>query len=83
MTRLFEPPLEIGVELGPEGSPARISRGPLEGRLRPYSRWLVEVDWWLRPVARECWRVEVGGQLLVEIFHDLSRDAWFLERVYD
>lgn len=83
MTRLFEPPLAIGVELSPAGEPARISGGPLAGRLVPHSRWLVDVDWWLRPVSRECWRVELGGQLLVEIFRDLQSDGWFLERVYD
>ena len=83
MTRLFEPPLAIGVELSTGGEPTRICEGPLAGRLVPHSRWLVDVDWWLRPVSRECWRVELGGQLLVEIFRDLQSDAWFLERVYD
>ena len=83
MTRLFEPPLPLEVEVGPDGAPAWITRGPLTGRLEPHSRWLVEVDWWLWPVTRECWRAQVGRQLLVELFHDLKEDAWFLERVYD
>jgi hypothetical protein len=55
----------------------------LTGRLEPHAHWLVEVDWWLRPVARECWRAELGRQLLVELFRDLQEGAWFLERVYD
>jgi len=25
----------------------------------------------------------LGGALLCELFHDLSRDEWFVERVYD
>lgn len=83
MTRLFEPPLPLEVELDGAGAPAWITRGPLTGRLTPHNRWLVDVDWWLRPVARECWRAELGRKLLVELFHDLQSDTWFLERVYD
>lgn len=83
MTRLFEPPLPLEVELDQQGTPAWITRGPLTGRLQASKRWLVEVDWWLRPVTRECWRAQLGRQLLVELFHDLDQDAWFLERVYD
>ena len=83
MTRVFEPPLPLEVEVDPDGRPAWITRGPLTGRLEPHARWLVQVDWWLRPVDRECWRAEVGRQLLVELFRDLHEGAWFLERVYD
>lgn len=82
MTRLLQPAPEVAVELGPDGAPARLS-GPLEGRLDPQSRWLVEQDWWERPVAREYWKVLVGDALLVEVFHDLLEDRWHLERLYD
>jgi len=83
MTRLCDPPLSIEVELDPSGAPARVSRGPLLGPLRPASRWLADADWWSRPIAREYWKAILNTDLLVELFHDLHEDAWYLERIYD
>ena len=83
MTRLCDPPLEIEVALGLDGSPRRITRGALTGALQPDSRWLAEADWWSRPIAREYWKALLNAELLIEIFHDLHQDAWFLERIYD
>jgi hypothetical protein len=83
MTRLCDPPLAIEVELGPDGAPARVSGGPLRGDLRPASRWLADADWWSRPIAREYWKAILNSELLVELFHDLHEDCWYLERIYD
>jgi hypothetical protein len=83
MTRLCDPPLPIEVELGPDGAPARVSGGPLRGDLRPASRWLADADWWSRPIAREYWKAVLNSELLVELFHDLHEDSWYLERIYD
>jgi hypothetical protein len=83
MTRLCDPPLAIEVELGPDGAPARVSGGPLRGDLRPASRWLADADWWSRPIAREYWKAVLNSELLVELFHDLHEDCWYLERIYD
>jgi hypothetical protein len=92
VTRLCDPPLEIRVTLGPEGAPALV-HGALNGTLEAVARWVVELDWWRQPVAREYWKALVphlasaaqpaDAQLLVEIFHDLELDTWFLERIYD
>ena len=79
MTRLFDPPRSVDVDLGPEGAPSRVDGMPAA----PANRWLVEVDWWRRPVAREYWKLVVSDQVLCEVYHDLDQDAWFLERVYD
>ena len=83
MTRLCDPPLVIEVELGPDGAPARVSAGALRGSLHPTSRWLADADWWSRPIAREYWKAILNHDLLVELFHDLHQDAWYLERIYD
>jgi hypothetical protein len=83
VTRLCDPPLAIEVELGPDGAPARVSGGPLRGDLRPASRWLADADWWSRPIAREYWKAVLNSELLVELFHDLHEDCWYLERIYD
>jgi hypothetical protein len=79
VTQLLQPPPEVPVELGPEGAPARLGGE----RLDPEARWLVEQDWWERPVAREYWKAVLGDRVLVEVFHDLLEDRWYLERVYD
>ena len=39
--------------------------------------WTGAVD----PIAR--WKVVLNSDLLCELFHDVSRDEWFIERVYD
>jgi hypothetical protein len=83
VTRLCDPPLAIEVELGTDGAPARVSGGPLRGDLRPTSRWLADADWWSRPIAREYWKAILNSELLVELFHDLYEDRWYLERIYD
>jgi hypothetical protein len=83
VTRLCDPPLAIEVELGPDGAPARVSGGPLRGTLRPASRWLADADWWSRPIAREYWKAILNSELLVEVYHDLHEDCWYLERIYD
>ena len=79
MTRLFEPPRSVDVDLGPEGAPSSVDGMPAQ----PTNRWLVEVDWWRRQVAREYWKLIVSQRVLCEVYHDLDQDAWFLERVYD
>ena len=83
MTRLCDPPLAIEVELDPAGAPARVSAGPLRGPLQPASRWVADADWWSRPIAREYWKAILNSELLVELFHDLHEDRWYLERIYD
>jgi hypothetical protein len=83
MTRLCDPPLSIEVELDASGAPTRVSRGPLRGVLQPTSRWVADADWWSRPIAREYWKAILNTDLLVELFHDLHEDAWYLERIYD
>ena len=79
MTRLYEPPRQVDIVLDPEGTPSRVDGMPAEAA----NRWLVEVDWWRRPVAREYWKLVVSDLVLCEVYHDLDLDAWFLERVYD
>ncbi len=79
MTRLLQPPPGIEVALDPQGAPGRVGGVPVA----QLTRWTVEQDWWERPVAREYWKLVIGDRLLVEVFHDLNLDAWFLERVYD
>jgi hypothetical protein len=83
MSFLVNPPRPALVRLDDRGEPCHLDAHPLVGRVRPVQRWLADVDWWSRPVAREYWRVVLRDRLLCEIYHDLHEDAWYVERVYD
>ena len=82
MTRLLTPPTAVMVALRPGGIPALIS-GAWSGTLDPIARWKVETEWWDQPVVREYWKVLLNSTVLCELYHDLTRDEWFVERVYD
>ena len=82
MTRLLSPPTAVQVLLGPGGTPAFIS-GAWSGSVDPIARWKVETEWWQQAVIREYWKVLLNSSLLCELYHDLTRDEWFVERVYD
>jgi hypothetical protein len=82
VTRFLWPPTAIIVTLGAGGTPAFIS-GAWAGTVDPIARWKVETEWWDQPVVREYWKVLVNSNLLCEMYHDLSSDEWFVERVYD
>ena len=82
MTRLLVPPAAVDVELGPGGAPSAIS-GALSGSVDPIARWKVESSWWSRPVVREYWRAVLNNTVLCELYLDVGRNEWFVERVYD
>ena len=83
MTFLVNPPMAIEVQTDADGVPRHLKREPLIGPVQPLQHWLAELDWWSRPVSREYWKVLLSGRLLCEIYRDLDRDAWFVERIYD
>ncbi len=84
MTRLVSPPNAVTVTLKPGGVPVHIS-GEWTGSVDPIARWKVEGGWWneAATVVREYWKVLLNSELLCELYHDLARDEWFVERVYD
>lgn len=82
MTHLLSPPAAVEVTLGDDRTPAFISGG-FSGSIDPIARWKVETEWWHEPVVREYWKALLNSNVLCELYHDLSRDEWFVERVYD
>jgi hypothetical protein len=82
VTRLLSPAAAVELTLANDGTPAFIT-GALHGAIDPIARWKVETEWWNRAVVREYWKVVVGSDLLCELYHDLDRDQWFVERIYD
>ena len=82
MTRLLSPPAAVEVTLNADGTPGFIS-GAFIGSIDPIARWKVETEWWSGLVIREYWKALLNNALLCELYHDLGRDEWFVERVYD
>ena len=82
MTRLLSPPAAVEVTLSGDGTPGFIT-GEFSGSIDPIARWKVETEWWNELVIREYWKVLLNSSLLCELYHDLSRDQWFVERIYD
>jgi hypothetical protein len=80
VTYLLDPPRLIEVELDPNGQPYHRRDDRLVGDLHVVLRWVVDVDWWIDPVSREYWCVLLRGKLRCEIYRDLDREAWFVER---
>jgi hypothetical protein len=82
VTRLLSPPAAVEVTLNPDGTPGAIA-GAFSGSIHPIARWKVETEWWNQPFVREYWKAVLNNDVLCELFHDLNRDEWFVERVYD
>jgi hypothetical protein len=82
VTRLLSPPAVVEVTLSADGTPSFIT-GELSGSIDPIARWKVETEWWNQPVIREYWKALLNNTLLCELYHDLSSDEWFVERIYD
>jgi len=82
MTRLMNPPSPVAVTLNADGTPAYIT-GAWTGPVDPITRWKVETEWWAQAIVREYWKVVLNSDLLCELFRDVARDEWFIERVYD
>ncbi|MGH7764641.1 MAG: hypothetical protein ACREOM_09525 [Candidatus Dormibacteraceae bacterium] len=78
----MSPPAAVEVILAGDGTPSFIS-GVFVGSIDPIARWKVETGWWKEPVVREYWKALLNNSLLCELYHDLQRDLWFVERVYD
>ena len=82
MTRLLSSPAAIDVTLNNDGAPIFIT-GFYSGSIDPIARWKVETSWWDQPVVREYWKALLNNNLLCELYHDVSRNEWFVERIYD
>jgi hypothetical protein len=50
---------------------------------RVVNRWVVDTDWWRRPVRREYLRCLLADGECCEIYHDLDDGGWSWSRRYD
>lgn len=84
MTRLWPAGVAIAVACDHRGQPVRLSwRGRAHVVTHVASIWRVDLDWWRERVWRAYYRLSTDTGLLLLIYHDLTGDAWYLERLYD
>lgn len=80
--------------LWPDGDPIQVvgsnevpGRFIWQGQHHPVAdiakRWRVHAGWWHDSTHRDYFKLTTTTGLLVIIYHDLHRDAWFLQRLYD
>lgn len=84
MTRLWKDGLAITVEADADGTPLRFT---WDDKAHPVSRiveqWRADTDWWRGRIWRMYFRLTTTTGLLVEVYHDLLADSWFMQRLYD
>ncbi len=84
MTRLWVAGIRIKVFLNPGGLP---QQGHWGGRTHPVQEvvhhWRVDAGWWRLRIWRDYYKLVTTTGLLVVVYHDLVRDEWFLQRIYD
>ena len=84
MSRLLRHPVELWVKKDSKGEPVAFSyNGKLENVRRIWKRWRVSADWWREEVIREYFQIETNSSVICDIYHDLLRKRWFLQRIYD
>ena len=82
MTELLSGALEVR---GDDPATPTALRTPAGWRAleRVVARWVVETDWWRRPVHREYLRCLLAGGECCEVYRDIAEGGWWWSRRYD
>ena len=84
MSHFWMDPLPIGVDVDGEDQPVAFRWENKRYQVEWIAaEWREDHGWWLEHTWRHTYRVVTCGGLLVEIYHDLTAGAWYLQRVYD
>ena len=71
----------MSVQADAAGAPRSITLGgrrvPVTGVL---DTWLVEDEWWRKPIARKYLRVQCADERVLTLFHDRIEGGWYLQR---
>ena len=84
MTRLWVSGIAVKTTVTAAGEPASfVWNGHLHAVQGISNAWRVDMGWWRLRVWRDYYTLHTTSGLLVELYHDLVNDQWFLQRVYD
>ncbi len=75
-------PLDVVMNRHGESVAVRKLGWPRRWRVvRVQDRWRIDDEWWReRPIARLYYLVELEGETLLTLYHDLAAKAWFEQR---
>jgi hypothetical protein len=84
MTHFWPQGEPVSVQTDAGGDPARIT---WRDRHHPVAlitrRWRVDSEWWRRRAWRAYYKLSTETGLLLVLYHDLSEDRWYIQRLYD
>ena len=84
MSRLWPNGEPIHVTLDEAGAPCSFTwAGAAHSVERIANRWRVDEAWWTARVWRDYFKLTTEAGWLVIVYHDLTNDFWYLQRVYD
>lgn len=73
--RRINVPKEVRVEVGPEGTPQRLSGTAIES-IR--EEWVIEDRWWTeRPLHRHYYELVMADGRDVTVFRDVASGRWY------
>ena len=66
-------------------APSSFSWSQRSHRIRDVSsHWRIHTDWWSKEeLWRDYWEVTTDTRLLCVLYHDLLKEEWYLERIYE
>lgn len=87
MSRLFDPPLPLHMQIDSLGRPVRfILHGHSHRLAQVVQHWQVDADWWSTEarVRRDYWAVTTTTGMLCVVYGDLEgKGEWWLTKMYD
>jgi len=83
MTHLWREGLSIKVWTE-EGKPRQLIWNETVHRTATIlNQWRIDRGWWQLRVYRDYFKVETSTGFLLEVYHDLMTDRWYVQRWYD
>lgn len=84
MAKLLEKPEEIRVRTNAGGVPLSLSRdGTREKITAIYEQWKAADQWWGKEMERHYFRVKTSRGLVLDIYHDIGTNNWYLSKIHD
>jgi hypothetical protein len=77
-------PERIEVTVNIRGEPVALNRNGQRCRVVAiYDRWHLTDEWWNKEQTRHYFRVKISQGFVCEIYHDVTADQWYLDRIFD
>ena len=78
--RPLNQPVPAAVEATTRGLPkAMLWRGTYREVAAIRDSWRIDDEWWRDEISRRYFAIELEGGAHVTVYHDLARDAWYVQ----